>query len=124
MRRGILLSGTEETEITDYFIDSAFPSEAEVAAVLDALEAAPKGLSVPELLGRLNISNARVKKTIALLSLESPAPIAKQGTKWQLTAATLNPGFWERAERLTDLRRQEQGQMQEYVQLAVITWHF
>ncbi|MBL8391994.1 MAG: RecQ family ATP-dependent DNA helicase [Candidatus Accumulibacter sp.] len=115
---GILLSGAEEIEITDYFIDNAFPSEAEVAAVLDALEAAPRGLSVPELLGRLNISNARVKKTIALLSLESPAPIAKQGTKWQLTAATLNSGFWERAERLTDLRRQEQGQMQEYVHLT------
>ncbi len=80
---GILLSGAEEIEITDYFIDNAFPSEAEVAAVLDALEAAPRGLSVPELLGRLNISNARVKKTIALLSLESPAPIAKQGTKCQ-----------------------------------------
>ena len=115
---GILLSGTEESEITDYFINSAFPSEEEVEAVLGALEAAPYGLSVPELLGRLNISNPRVKKTIALLSLESPAPIAKQGTKWQLTAATLNPGFWERAERLTDLRRQEQAQMQEYVQLA------
>lgn len=115
--RGILLSGTEDAEITDYFINSAFPSEDEVSAVLDALEAAPKGLSVPELLARLNISNARVKKTIALLSLESPAPIAKQGTKWQLTAATLNPKFWERAGRLTDLRRQEQAQMQDYVKL-------
>ncbi len=116
--RGILLSGTEETEITNYFIESAFPSKAEVAAVLDTLEAAPNGLSVPKLLGQLNISNKRVKKAIDLLSLESPAPIAKQGTKWQLTAATLNPGFWDRAVRLTDLRRQEQAQMQEYVQLA------
>jgi len=115
---GILLSGTEETEITDFFIDSAFPSRAEVAAVLEALVAAPRGLSIPELLGQLNISNARVKKTIALLSLESPAPIAKQGTKWQLTAATLNPDFWNRAERLTDLRRQERTQMEEYVRLA------
>jgi len=115
--RGILLSGAEDSDITDYFIDSAFPSEVEVRAVLGALEAEPNGLSVPELLSRLNISNARVKKTIALLSLESPAPIAKQGTKWQLTAAPLSPGFWDRAKRLTDLRRQEQAQMQEYVQL-------
>lgn len=115
---GVLLSGTEEAEITDYFINSAFPSKKEVEAVLDALEAAPKGLSVPELLARLNISSARVKKTIALLSLESPAPIAKQGTKWQLTVAKLSPGFWDRAERLTELRRQEQGQMRQYVALA------
>ena len=58
-----------------------------------------------------------VDKTIALLSLESPSPIAKQGSKWQLTAATLSEAFWERAERLTALRRDEQTQMQEYVEL-------
>lgn len=114
---GVLLSGEEETGITDYFIDSAFPSEDEVSAVIDALEAAPDGLSVPELLGRLNISKGRIEKTIALLSLESPAPIAKQKTKWQLTIQQLNPSFWERAERLTALRRAEQGQMQDYVSL-------
>jgi len=52
-----------------------------------------------------------------LLSLESPAPIAKQGRKWQLTAATLGEGFWKRAERLTALRRDEQRQMRDYVGL-------
>jgi ATP-dependent DNA helicase RecQ len=114
---GVLLSGTEETEITDYFIESAFPTREEVQSVLAALEAAPAGLSVPELLGRVNLSKGRIDKTIALLSLEAPAPIAKQGTKWQLTAARLNESFWERAERLTVLRRGEQTQMQEYVDL-------
>lgn len=114
---GILLSGEEETDITDYFIESAFPSQDEVQHVLDALENAPRGLSVPELLARVNLSKGRVEKTIALLSLESPAPIAKQGTKWQLTAANLGEAFWQRAERLTSLRREEQRQMQEYVNL-------
>jgi ATP-dependent DNA helicase RecQ len=114
---GVLLSGAEETDITDYFIASAFPTEKEVGAVIDALDAAPAGLSVPELLGRLNISKGRVDKTILLLSLESPAPIAKQGSKWQLTIAELSPRFWERAGRLTALRRSEQAQMQEYVNL-------
>lgn len=114
---GVLLSGEEETDITDFFIESAFPTQREVQAVLDALEAAPNGLSVPELLGRLNLSKGRIEKTIALLSLESPAPIAKQGTKWQLTAAHLSETFWDRAERLTALRREEQRQMQDYVDL-------
>jgi ATP-dependent DNA helicase RecQ len=82
------------------------------------LEAAPAGLSVPELMARVNLSKGRIDKTIALLSLESPAPIAKQGTKWQLTAANLSEAFWERAERLTELRRDEQRQMQEYVNLT------
>ena len=115
---GVLLSGKEETDINNYFIDSAFPSEAEVNAVIGALEATPAGLSVPQLLAQLNISKGRIEKTIALLSLESPAPIAKQNNKWQLTAATLGQNFWERAKRLTALRRGEQVQMQEYVGLA------
>lgn len=114
---GVLLSGQEELEITDWFIRSAFPTRQEVAAVLNALEREPNGLSIPELLGRVNLSKGRVEKTIALLSLEAPAPIAKQGTKWQLTAATLSDGFWARAERLTELRRDEHRQMQEYVRL-------
>lgn len=114
---GVLLSGREESSITDWFIRSAFPTRQEVADVLGALEGAPNGLSIPELLGRLNLSKGRVEKTIALLSLESPAPIAKQGSKWQLTAATLGEAFWGRAERLTALRRDEHRQMQDYVNL-------
>lgn len=115
---GVLLSGSEESEITDYFIESAFPTQAEVEAILEALEASPQGLSVPEMLGRLNINGGRVKKSILLLSLESPSPIAKVKSKWQLTTAKLKPEFWERAQRLTDLRRGEQRQMQKYVRLA------
>jgi len=114
---GVLLSGEEETDITDYFIESAFPTRAEVRSVLTALEAAPAGLSVPELMARVNLSRGRIEKTIALLSLESPAPLARQGSKWQLTAAKLGEAFWQRAGRLTELRRYEQHQMQEYVGL-------
>ncbi|AEG51919.1 RecQ family ATP-dependent DNA helicase [Sinorhizobium meliloti] len=114
---GVLLSGEEEANITNWFISTAFPTRQEVADVLEALEREPNGLSVPELLSRVNLSKGRVEKTIALLSLEAPAPIAKQNSKWQLTAATLSEGFWERAERLTALRREEHQQMQEYARL-------
>jgi ATP-dependent DNA helicase RecQ len=115
---GVLLSGREETRINDFFIESAFPSRAEVQEVLAALTTTPAGLSVPELMGQVNLSKGRIEKSLALLSLESPAPIAKQGSKWQLTAATLRESFWQRAERLTDLRRTEQAQMQRYAGLA------
>lgn len=111
---GILLSGREETEITDYFIESAFPTREEVNEVIQALGDASTGLSVPELMQRVNLSKGRIEKTIQLLSLESPAPIVKEGTKWVLTTAELGESFWERAERLTQLRRYEQSQMQEY----------
>ncbi len=53
---GVLLSGKEETEITDFFIRSAFPTEDEVAMVLGELEHHRDGLSVPELEPRVNLS--------------------------------------------------------------------
>ncbi len=114
---GVLLAGEEDEEINDFFITSAFPTQEEVRQVLAAIEANPEGLSIPGLMAGVNISGARIEKTVSLLSLESPAPIIKQGTKWQLTAACLQSSFWERAERLTTLRRQEQRGMQEYADL-------
>jgi len=114
---GVLLTGEEDLEINDWFIRSAFPTSKEVADVMAALEEYSDGLSVPQLLGRVNISRGRIEKTLALLSLEAPAPVVKQGAKWQLTAATLSNGFWERAERLTKLRQEEFRQMRDYVKL-------
>jgi ATP-dependent DNA helicase RecQ len=115
---GILLSGQEEIRIANWFIDSAFPSQQDVKQILDALEHAPKGLSEPELLAKLNIRKSKVSSALKLLSLESPAPIAKEGPKYQLTSATLSPKFWQRAERLTVIRKDELAQMQTYLQLA------
>ena len=114
---GVLLSGTEDTDITDYFIHSAFPTEDEVDLIIGALEDEPAGLTVPQLLQRVNVSRRRIEQAIKLLSLESPAPIAKYGTKWQLTPGQLSDEFWDRARRLTALRVEEQTQMQEYVAL-------
>lgn len=114
---GVLLSGVEDTEITDFFIRSAFPTREEVHQVIGALANAPAGLPVSQLLQAVNISSGRLDRAIKLLSLESPAPIAKQDRRWQLTPAKLANEFWERAERLTALRYTEKAQMQEYVAL-------
>ena len=114
---GLLLSGYEETDITDYFIRTAFPSRTDVQEVIAALDSEPDGLSARGIQARVNASLGRIEKALQLLSLESPAPVVKEGPKWQLTAASLADAFWERAERLTALRRVEQAQMQEYVGL-------
>ena len=114
---GVLLSGEEETEIGDYFIETGFPSPADVETILKALKTEDEGLTLNELMDQVNVSKGRIDKALLLLSLESPAPIAKEGTKWKLTMAELSASFWERAERLTALRRGEQKQMQEYVRL-------
>jgi DNA processing protein len=64
--------------------------------VLAALHAEPAGLSIPELEKVVNVSRGRIDKVLQLMSLESPAPIAKDGGKWQLTIANLNESFWQR----------------------------
>lgn len=114
---GTLLSGTGDSDIVDYFITEAFPRKDEVRQVVDALETTPNGLSTYELQETLNLTVGRIDNTLQLLSIESPSPIAKNGSKWQLTSSDLSEEFWDRAERLTSLRRDEQRQMQDYLNL-------
>ena len=114
---GVLLGGSEDTDITDFFIDSAFPTQQEVRQIIAALEREPLGLSEPQILAAVNIRQNRLIQAIKMLALELPAPIVKQGSRWQLTASRLSNEFWERAERLTALRHEEQAQMQDYLAL-------
>ena len=114
---GILLKGEEDYKINEWFIKSAFPTPNEVVEILTAFEDEPDGLSTSELCGKVNLSLGRIKTTIDILSLESPAPILKTDGKWQLTSSALSMNFWSRAKRLTDLRYKELNQMLEYVKL-------
>lgn len=114
---GILLSGAEDDKISSFFIESAFPKLNEVQKILSILEQSASGLSVSELMDNVNLSKGRIEHTLKILSLESPAPVVKEGTKWVRTAARLNQSFWQRVERLTALRYQEHQQMKEYVNL-------
>ena len=114
---GIVLSGREETDILDYFMKSSFPTPKEVEKIIEALERSPDGLSTYELQNEVNIKPTRLTQATKILALESPAPLVQQGSKWQLTPTQLSASFWERIRRLTDLRKEEQEQMQEYVSL-------
>ena len=114
---GVLLSGEEDTDITSFFIDSAFPTSAECQLVLDTLTESRSGLSVPQLLDALNLRRDRIEKVLKMLSLEAPAPVVKEGTKWVVTGARVSAAFWERAARLADVRRREQAELQQYLDL-------
>ncbi|OCQ93291.1 ATP-dependent DNA helicase RecG [Oscillatoriales cyanobacterium USR001] len=111
---GILLSGDEDEDITNYFIRTAFPPEAHTQQVLIALNQADNGLSVPQLEQEINLSRGQIDKVLKLLSLESPAPVTKQSSKWYATPVSYQPDT-EKIERLTQIRYQEQDKMQEYI---------
>jgi len=112
---GILLSGQEDQEITDYFIRTAFPPQAHVEAVLEALNQADDGLSVPMLLGQLNLTYGQVEKALKVMAVETPSPVARVGSKWVATPVEYRLDA-EKVDHLCRLRRDEQQQMLDYMQ--------
>ena len=112
---GILLSGEEDEEITDYFIQTAFPPEAHNQAVLAALNAAEDGLSVPMLEEKLNLTNGQINKVLKLLSIETPSPVKKIGSKYYATPINYQTDT-EKIAKLTQIRYQEQARMRDYME--------
>lgn len=96
---GILLSGDEDEEITNYFINTAFPPQ----------------IHTQQLEQKLNLSRGQIDKVLKLLSLESPSPVTKIDSKWYVTA--INYQYDEqKIANLTAIRRQEQATMSAYMQ--------
>ena len=77
---GVLLGGSEDLSIQDYFIQSAFPTREEASQVLLALEDARDGLSIGSLEAVVNATRRRIDLALKLLALESPAPVVKDGS--------------------------------------------
>jgi ATP-dependent DNA helicase RecQ len=114
---GILMGGSEDDDIADYFIRSAFPPQAHVSEVLHALREADNGLSTNEMEPVLNLSYSKIKDTLNFLSVEEPAPVAKSGSKWSATPYSISYQINEdRLAEITALRRHEQKEMQSYMQ--------
>ena len=112
---GILLSGDGDQDITDYFIQSAFPPEAHISEVLAELKAAEDGLSIPMMQHRLNLRYNQIEKVLKLLAVKSPAPVSKQGSRWVMNPVTYVPDQ-EKIDQITRIRKLEQTKMMEYIQ--------
>lgn len=111
---GILLSGNEDDDIQNYFIESAFPPVQVFEDILNVLENS-EGMSISEILVRVNVSRSMVEKALKLLEVDGA--VGQTFDKTMRFFRTLNP--WkpdiERINRVLDLRRSELGQMQAYV---------
>ena len=110
---GVLLSGHEDERIHEFFRRSAFPSEKQVNAMLSTLGNSD-GLSVVKLQEHLNHRKGQIDKVLKFLSVESPAPVIKDGPKWHRTPVHFQMDQ-ERIAHLTDQREQEWGEVQTYV---------
>ena len=114
---GIMLSGVEDEDITDYFIRNAFPPEGHTREVLRALNEAEDGLSLSRLEGCLNLRRGQIEKVLKVLAVETPAPVVKRGPRWYATAIPYAPDD-AKILGLTEIRRHEQARMREYLSSA------
>ncbi|EIC21623.1 RecQ family ATP-dependent DNA helicase [Thiorhodovibrio frisius] len=110
---GVLLSGKEDEDIHEFFRRSAFPDERDVNAILDVL-AASDGLSLPQIQSRLNLRQGQIEKVLKVLSVETPAPLIKEGSRWLRTPVQYTMDH-ERIQRLTEQREGEWKQIIDYV---------
>ena len=109
---GVLLRGTEDADIQDYFIGSAFPPADRAERVVSLLEGRAVPMSEREVLADVNIPN---KSLLALLKiLEVEGAVERDGRRWLRTLAPWTFDH-ERVSSVTALRRTEQQQMLDYI---------
>lgn len=108
----ILLIGNEDHDISEYFIENAFPKREQLENVLHLIENSENGLSTYDLKKYVNMTQNGIKKCISLLDLNKV--IAKDGTKYM---RTLNPYNYDnfKVEEVLKTRYKELELMEEYV---------
>lgn len=110
---GMLLAGYEDSDIHEYFRNSAFPNEQFVQLILHTL-GEYDGLSIRELEQRLNIRPNQIDKVLKLISVENPSPVNKIGSKWFRTPVPFQMDR-DRIEHLTQQREVEWQEIQGYI---------
>jgi ATP-dependent DNA helicase RecQ len=105
------MAGAEDQDIQDWFIETAFPSEADAGEVLAAL-AGSEGLTLAQLQAAINLRPSRLKAMLKILEVEGA--VYREDRLWFRSAQP-----WKYpAERIADVtaaRRQEQEAMRRYL---------
>ncbi|WP_421347130.1 RecQ family ATP-dependent DNA helicase [Aeromonas veronii] len=110
---GVLMSGVEDQDIHEFFRSSAFPSEAHANQILQELENSD-GLSLRDLEEQTNLRNGQIEKVLKLMSVENPAPVIKDGSRWVRTPVHYQMDH-ARIAHLTGQRIQEWDEVQAYL---------
>ncbi len=121
---GVLLSGDEDDDITDYFIRTAFPPHHHVTAVLAALEEAEEGLTKRELEAQVNLSASQIEHVLKLMSVLDRSPVVQRREPhgenrrpknvFYATGLPYAPDE-QRRQKLAQIRRGEQADLRRYM---------
>lgn len=110
---GVLMSGVEDQDIHEFFRASAFPSEGQVNEILQLLEQSD-GLTLRSIEEHTNLRHSQIEKVLKLLSVENPAPVIKDGSRWFRTPVHYRMDH-NRIAHLTRQRVQEWMEVQAYI---------
>ena len=110
---GVLMSGTEDEEIHEYFRRRAFPSEEEVNSILNVL-AKHDGLSSFELQRFVNLRRNRIDSALKFLHVQNPAPVIKEREKWLRSPVRFRMDH-KQIRHLTRQRETEWKEIQRYI---------
>ena len=110
---GVLMSGVEDQDIHEFFRASAFPSEGQVNEILQLLEQSD-GLTLRSIEEHTNLRHSQIEKVLKLLSVENPAPVIKDGSRWLRTPVHYRMDH-NRIAHLTRQRVQEWLEVQAYI---------
>lgn len=110
---GVLMSGVEDQDIHEFFRASAFPSEAQVNEILQLLEQSD-GLTLRSIEEHTNLRHSQIEKVLKLLSVENPAPVIKDSSRWFRTPVHYRMDH-NRIAHLTRQRVQEWQEVQAYI---------
>jgi ATP-dependent DNA helicase RecQ len=106
----VLLRGSEDRRIQDFFIEQAFPTRERVDAVLAELERAGEtGRTSRELMAAVNLGMGRIEAMLKILDVEGA--VRRNGSRWALVPNAQWSYDSERYAQVTALRRAEQRSM-------------
>lgn len=109
-----LMTGREDIQIQDYFINSAFPTEREFRVVIDSIFSnTDTGIRISELLHKVNLKQNRLEKV--LMFLENDGYIVKDNSKYYSTTKSFYYDV-EHYNEINKVRKHEQKQMKEFTE--------
>jgi ATP-dependent DNA helicase RecQ len=109
----VLMRGSEDRRIQDFFITRAFPSHERVATVLAELEhAGEAGRTTRELMTVVNLGMARLEAMLKILDVEGA--VSRNGSRWHFVTGSDWSYDAERYAQVTALRRSEQRAMEAF----------
>lgn len=107
----ILFCGSEDDEINNYFIDSAFPTEKAMDQVINEVMQNP-GLKKTYFESNINMKSTRMEKCLKYLLVNGD--IYKDGSKYYKSLKPWKPDL-KKSEEITEIRKNELKQMNEFV---------